>query len=416
MNGMQGDDTRGGVSRAASDQTRGAASGSTGGETRDRSHTAGSRAPWPFPELAPAVHGGVDEGELRSQGIDPAAIVDFSSNQSPLGAAPSARTAAAGAVLDAYPDRSAEGLVAALAERHGVAAEQVVAGNGSTELIRLIAQITLLPDDVALSLAPSFGEYEVGTRLARARFEEVRLEPAADASTSSGRSFVYDHERFAAAVAHLRPRLCWICSPNNPTGAVVPPDHLERSLRDFPDTLFVLDEAYCDLLSGAQWTSATLDLGNLLVLRSMTKLWGLAGLRLGYAIANAGVADALRRAKPPWNVNACAQAAGLAVLREDDRHADAVDLLRRGRDELAREIAALGFPVFGSAAGFFLIEVGDPAAARRALLEYGCLIRDCTSFGLPDHVRVSPRHPEQNRRLIEGFAALAAPMRDGATA
>ncbi|MBM3147107.1 MAG: histidinol-phosphate aminotransferase family protein [Actinobacteria bacterium] len=412
---MQSDDRRGRVSRDLGGQTRGAASGGSGGETRDGGHQAGSRARWPFPEPAPAVHGGVDEGELRSQGIDPAAIVDFSSNQSPLGAAPSARAAAAGAVLDAYPDRNAEGLVAALAERHGVTAVQVVAGNGSTELIRLIAQIALLPDDVALSLAPSFGEYEVGTRLARARFEEVRLEPAHDASTSSGRRFVYDHQRFAAAVARLRPRLCWICSPNNPTGAVLPPDDLERSLRDFPDTLFVLDEAYCDLLSDAQWTPATLDLGNLLVLRSMTKLWGLAGLRLGYAIANVAVADALRRAKPPWNVNACAQAAGLAVLCEDDRHADAVDLLRRGRDELAAAIAALGFPVSGSAAGFFLIEVGDSAAARRVLLAHGCLIRDCTSFGLPHHVRVSPRHPEQNRRLIEGFAALAGSMRDGGT-
>lgn len=363
-----------------------------------------ARSPWPFPDLAPAVHGGVDEGELRSLGIDPAAVVDFSSNQSPLGAAPSARAAAAGAVLDAYPDRNAEPLAAALAERHGVGARLVVAGNGSTELIRLIAQIALLPGDAALSLAPSFGEYEVGTRLARARFEELRLELS---PAGPGRRFAYDHERFVAAIARLRPRLCWVCSPNNPTGAVVPPEDLRRLLAAFPDTLFVLDEAYCDLLAEPQWRADSLEGGNLLVLRSMTKLWGLAGLRLGYAIASPAVAEALRRAKPPWNVNACAQAAGLAVLSEDHRHAAAVDLLRSGREELAAEISALGFPVLGSAAGFFLIEVGDPGAARRRLLEHGCLVRDCTSFGLPAYVRVSPREAEQNRRLVAAFADLA---------
>lgn len=418
------------------------------------SGAAGRRRPWPFPDLTPAVHGGVDRGELHSLGIDPGAIVDFSSNQSPLGTTPAARRAAAGAVLDAYPDRDAGRLAAALAARHGLAAECVVVGNGSTELIRLIAQIALLPDDVALSLAPSFGEYEAGTRLARARFEEEPLRPpsgswsvvagaaapsaiagtaaspatpgpAASPASTPGPSgsgpapveapaFAYDHDGFAAVVERLHPRVCWICSPNNPTGAVVPADRLESLRRDFPETLFVLDEAYCDLLPYVQWLPSALESGpgNLLVLRSMTKAWGLAGLRLGYALAHGDVAGALRRAAPPWNVNACAQAAGLAVLAEDDHHAAAVEMLRRGRDELAAQIADLGFPVLASAAGFFLIEVGDPAAARSHLLEHGCLVRDCTSFGLPAYVRVSPRMAAQNRLLIEGFADLARVRRD----
>ena len=192
-----------------------------------------------------------------------------------------------------------------------------------------------------------------------------------------------------------------------PTGAVVPPAGLQRLLHDFPDTLFVLDEAYCDLLPYPQWTPETLARGNLIVLRSMTKVWGLAGLRLGYALADKAIAGPLRAAKPPWNVNACAQATGLAVIADGGHHEAVLDLLRTGREELVEAIGAYGFPVLASETGFFLIEVGDPAGVRRRLLEHGCLVRDCTSFGLPRYVRVSARHPEQNRQLVQAFADLA---------
>ena len=371
-------------------------------------------ARWPFPDVAPAVHGGVDAFELARLGLDPAAVIDFSSNQSPLGIAPAAREAAVKACLDSYPDRDARVLVAALAARHEVAPDRVVAGNGSTELIRLIAQLTMLPGDVALSLAPSFGEYEMGTILARGRFVELplELEDASSRSATDGPpGFVFDPAAFAGELRRVRPRLCWLCSPNNPTGAVVPPEDLEMLSRSFPDTMFVLDEAYCDLLPHPQWSPAMLDAGNVVVLRSMTKAWGLAGLRLGYAIADPSIAGPLRAASPPWNVNACAQAAGLAAIEQDERHAEAVGLLRTGRDELAAAIAGLGFPALASAAGFFLIEVADPAAARLGLLEHGCLVRDCTSFGLPRHVRVSPRHAHENERLLSAFRALAATVR-----
>jgi len=357
-----------------------------------------------FRDVAPSVHGAVDPAALRAEGVDPAALTDFSSNQSPLGAAPGVAAAVASAVVDAYPDPHATELTARLAERHGVDPAQVVCGNGSTELIRLVAQLALAPGDVAVSLAPSFGECEVATRLAGARLEEVRLVHAGD-----GAGFFCDEPALGAALDAHRPRLCWLCSPNNPTGAALPAALIAALVAGFPATLFVLDEAYCDLLPEPQWQADLLAAGNLLVLHSMTKYWGLAGLRLGHAVAAPALAAALRAAAPPWSVNAAAQAAGVAALADLDHHRRSVDLLTGERERLVAGLRARGWVTEPTTAGFFLIHVGDAPAARRALLAQGCLVRDCTSFGLPGHVRVSPRHPAQNDLLLEEFAALTPP-------
>jgi histidinol-phosphate aminotransferase len=351
-----------------------------------------------------SVHGAVDPAALRAEGVDPVAIVDFSSNQSPLGAAPGVAAAVAGAVLDAYPDPHAAELTAALAARHGVDPAQVVCGNGSTELIRLLAQLALRPGDAALALAPVFGECEVATLLAGARLERTPL-----AHAGEGAGFFCDEPALRAALAALRPRLCWICSPNNPTGAALAPGLVAALVADHRQTLFVLDEAYCDLLPEPQWGRESLGLGNLVVLRSMTKYWGLAGLRLGYAVADAATGAALRAAAPPWSVNACAQAGGVAALVDLEHHEHSVELLVRERDRLISRLSALGWITEPTTAGYFLIHVADAPGVRRALLARGCLVRDCTSFGLPQHIRVSPRHHEQNDLLLAAFAALDPP-------
>ena len=347
--------------------------------------------------LPPAVHGGVDAAEFARLGVDPAAVVDFSANQSPLGPSPHVADAVAAAVLDAYPDRDARPLTAAIAAAHGLDPAQVVAGNGSTELIRLVAQLALGAGDRAMATAPSFGEYEIATRLTGAQYEPIRQAPGDDWG---------DAADFTAFLHLQRPRLFWLCSPNNPTGVAASPAFLRGVVTHCPDTLFVLDEAYCDLLPAPQWDADLLAGGNLLVLRSMTKAWGLAGVRLGYALGAETLMAPLREAKPPWNVNACAQAAGLAALADPAYHARTVDLLRAEHLRLHAALRAQGWPVLPTAAAFFLIEVGDAAAARAGLLAHGCLVRDCTSFGLPAHVRVSPRRPEHNDRLLAAFAAL----------
>ena len=351
-----------------------------------------------------SVHGAVDPSALRAEGVDPAAIIDFSSNQSPLGAAPGVAAAVAGAVVDAYPDPRAVALSEALAERHGVEARQVVCGNGSTELIRLVAQLALAPGDVALALAPVFGECEVATLLTGARLERV-----APVHAGHGAGFFCDEPALRAALVELRPRLCWLCSPNNPTGATLPAALTAALVADHPGTLFVLDEAYCDLLPEPQWERESLAAGNLVVLHSMTKYWGLAGLRLGHAVAEPGLAAALRAAAPPWSVNACAQAAGLAALADLAHHRSSVELLTSERDRLVVGLRELGWTTEPTSAGFFLVHAGDAAALRAELLARGRLVRDCTSFGLPAHVRISPRHPRQDDLLLASFAELTPP-------
>jgi threonine-phosphate decarboxylase len=356
-----------------------------------------------------SVHGAVDPLALRAEGVDPTAVVDFSSNQSPLGAAPGVAAAVRGAVVDAYPDPHATELTAALAARHGVDPAQVVCGNGSTELIRLIAQLALAAGDTALALSPVFGECEVATALAGARLERVPL-----AHAGEGAGFFCDEPALRAGLSRSRAKLCWLCSPNNPTGAALPTELIAALSEDYPETLFVLDEAYCDLLAEKQWTPAQLtpagSVGaNLVVLRSMTKYWGLAGLRLGYAVAAPAEATALRAAAPPWSVNAAAQAAGLAALADLEHHQRSLALLVAERDRLTAGLRSLGWTVEPASAGFFLIHVGDAAAARAALLRRGCLVRDCSSFGLPAYIRVSPRGPAQNDLLLAAFAELGAP-------
>ncbi len=354
--------------------------------------------------VASAVHGAVEPKALRAEGGDPAAVIDFSSNQSPLGAAPAVAAAVATAVVDAYPDRCAGALCEAIARVVDVPSPSVVAGNGSTELIRLIAQLALAPGQHAVALGPSFGEYEVATLLCGAQFHEVR-----PTHFGSGSGFCHDEAMLARILAGELVRLCWICSPNNPTGGVIAPGRLVRLVHDHPRTLFVLDEAYCDLLDEPQWTQGSLAAGNLIVLRSLTKSWGLAGLRLGYCLAEESTAAALRAAAPPWSVNACAQSAGLAALADTDHHERSLALLRSERDRLMTALQRRGWATEPTWAGFFLVRVTDATELRMKLLRRGFLVRDCSSFGLPEYVRLSPRLPSQNDALLAAWDEAATP-------
>ena len=205
--------------------------------------------------------------------------------------------------------------------------------------------------------------------------------------------------------ADLRPRLAFLCTPNNPTGCTLPLEMLAKWAREHPATLFVVDEAYLAFAPGSR---SALDLGadNVLVLRSMTKDYALAGLRLGYAAGPEGIVSALARIRPPWNVNALAQAAGLAALADGEHIRRSLGELARARGHLVADLEALGLTVLPSAVHFFLVEVGNAAATRAGLLQGGMLVRDCTSFGLPAFVRVATRRPEENERLVAAWRGL----------
>lgn len=358
--------------------------------------------PEPRRELAnlpPAVHGAPDLAELHRLGLDPNEVIDFSVNTNPFGPSPRVREAVALVPLDRYPDREALSLRHALARSHGVAPERILAGNGATELIWLTALAFLRPGDQVLVLGPTFAEY--------ARVAILLGGKVSARNACAEQRFALDPDPVLDDLDRLRPRVAFLCNPNNPTGAVIPVEAIAGWARRQPHTLFVVDEAYLEFAPGLE-SALSISQDNVLVLRSMTKDFALAGLRLGYAVGSQAVVDLLARARPPWSVNALAQAAGLAALRDKEHVTRTLAGLKHAKEKLVTAIAGLGLPVLPSAVHFFLVHVGDAAGFRRALLRHGILVRDGTSFGLPGHVRIATRRPEENDRLLAAMAVSAA--------
>lgn len=348
------------------------------------------------------MHGGLDAGELRALGLAPEQVLDFSANINPLGPSQRVRHAVAGADLASYPDRESLALREALAGRLGIDSENLLVGNGSTELIHLLARSRLGPGDTCLIFTPTFGEYEAAALAAGA---EVRRFPATEAE-----GFRWPIADAGRAIEDLRPALVFLCNPNNPTGIYLDRHVVERlSAALGPEALLVLDDAYA-ALADRRWNALPLlDLGNVAILRSMTKDHALAGVRLGYLAAQPGVVAGAGALQPAWSVNAVAQAAGLGAL-EDAAHVEAArEVIREARAYLHGELEGLGLAVTPSAANFLLVRVGDAAGLRADLLGRGMAVRDCASFGLPEHIRIAIRKREECALLLEALKEVLPP-------
>jgi len=356
----------------------------------------------PRPEvmaLEPDAHGGLDPVELARLGLRPEDVLDFSVNTNAYGPPPGVAQALAAVDVTRYPDRRATALRRAIAAREGIAAEQVLIGNGTAQLIWLAAMAYLRPGDRVLIIGPTFGEYRVASQLMGAEVTVWRADPAHD--------FAPDLDDLARALAIGSPRLVWLCNPNNPTGVYLPLDVLRRLRTAAPGALWIIDEAYRPFVA-EPWPSPPLsEEGNVLLLRSLTKEGALPGLRLGYALAAPPIIEALARVQPPWSVNAMAQVAGLAVLDGGDHIARAIAALRRDTAALREALIAQGWRVLPTATHFFLVEVGDAKAlCRRLLREHHIQVRDCTSFGLPQFIRIATRRPEENARLVTAMSLM----------
>jgi histidinol-phosphate aminotransferase len=340
-------------------------------------------------EVAPVAHGSVSAEELRPLGLTPADVLDCSVNTNPLGAAPSVLEAVRRADWGRYPGDDEAPLRRALARRAGLAPEQVALGNGSAELLWLIALATLRPGDtVAILGGPTFGEYARAARAAGAHVREARTADEADSA-----------------------RLAFLCNPNNPSGDYRDRAAVARLLEAEPTRLLALDEAYAAFVDRRWPSEPLLDRHpNLVIVRSLTKEHALPGLRLGYLLAAAGLVRAIEAVRPPWSVNAGALCAGLAALEPAaEAHVErARALVARSRGLLTSGLRRLGYDVRPAAANFVLVEVGDGAAFRAALLRHRIVVRDCASFGLPGCVRIACRLPEEAERVLAAVASLAA--------
>ncbi|ANQ84234.1 histidinol-phosphate transaminase [Azoarcus olearius] len=353
-----------------------------------------SRAPAYIRSIQPYQPGKPISELAREMGLPEADIVKLASNENPLGMGAKARAAAEAAIREAfrYPDGGAFALKAALARKFGVDAAQLVIGNGSNDVLEIAAQTFLAPGTSAVFSQYSFAVYPLATNARGARCIQV---PA--------QAYGHDLDAMAAAIAPDT-RIVFIANPNNPTGTFVGGAALEAFLAKVPeDVLVVLDEAYTEFLEPEQRYDSLAWLArfpNLLVSRTLCKAYGLAGLRVGYAIAHPDVADLMNRVRQPFNVSAVALAAAEAALGDDDFVARTADINRRGKQQLTDAFASLGLEWIPSAGNFVTVRVGDAAAVNLALLRQGVIVRPIAGYGMPEWLRVSIGLPEENARFI----------------
>ncbi|GAB4505755.1 MAG: histidinol-phosphate transaminase [Anaerolineales bacterium] len=346
------------------------------------------------PSIEPAAHGALDFAELERLGLRPEDVLDFSVNSNPFGPSPKVWDAIRQTPLERYPDRESLALRRELSQRLDVSPAQIVVGNGTAELIQLAALAFLSKGDSALITEPTFGEYERAVRLMDGNVRRWRAVPET--------GFAFRPDEIQKRLENVR--MAFLCNPNNPTGQVLPLETLDEWAKDFPNTLFVVDEAYLAFVPDMK-SAVTLRRKNILTLRSMTKDYALAGLRLGYAAGDEAVIQAIVNLRPAWNVNALAQAAGLAALQDEVHQRETLTQLRSETQKLVEGLRRLGFNPVPSRTHYFLLPVASGADFRQKLLAQGVLVRDCASFGLPAYVRLATRMAEENARLLRALAS-----------
>jgi len=349
--------------------------------------------------IAPYQAGKPIEELARELGLDPAGIVKLASNENPLGMPDSAKRAIAAAVSDLarYPDDAGFELKSAIAARVGVPADWILLGNGSSDILNLAAAATLMPGRSAVFSQYAFAVYGLATQ---ARGATAVVVPAVD----------YGHDLEAMA-ASIRPdtSLVFITNPNNPTGTYLKAEAIEAFLAQVPrHVVVVLDEAYNEYLPPALKTDSIAWVHrhpNLVVSRTFSKAFALAGLRVGYGIAQPALADLLQRVRQPFNVNTVAQAAAAAALADEDFVARSYELNRAGLAQLTSAFDAMGLEYVPSFGNFVLVKVGPAARINQELLQRGVIVRPVANYGLPEWLRVTVGLEAENTQFIAALRA-----------
>ena len=334
----------------------------------------------------------------RELGLDPAGIIKLASNENPWGPSPRAVAAAKKALEhgELYPDGGCFALRQKLAVKWGLGPEQFVVGNGSNEIIELLGHVFVGPGDQVVMGSPAFVVYKLVTLLFGAKAIEVPLV-----------NYRHDLAGIAAAITP-RTKLVYICTPNNPTGTANTEAELLAFARALPEhVLGVFDEAYAEFLERAPDLRPLIAEGRKVVcLRTFSKIYGLASLRIGYGYGSAELVALLNRVRQPFNVNAIAQAAALAALDDEEFAEKTARENRAGLVQLEQGCAALGLEVVRSVANFMLVRVGEGARVFQALQRRGVIVRPVQSYGMPEWVRVTVGTAAQNKRLLGELRAV----------
>lgn len=348
--------------------------------------------------ISPYVAGKPIEETARQYGLNPTCIVKLASNENPLGMSPKAQQAAMQAVTNGtrYPDGAAQVVREAAAAFAGVSPDEVIVGNGSDEILGLIARTVLSPGDRCVYSQYSFSVYELSAQECAAECVEV---PTKD--------FQVDLEGLLAAT-DINTRLIYITNPNNPTGLPLDPGALLTFLERVPEKcVVVLDEAYTDFMDeklrtpSFEWVKR---FPNLLVTRTFSKAYGLAGLRAGFGVANKELIEMMNRIRPPFNMNAAAQVAAVAALEDQAFLRKVVQTNAKERARLAAFFDELKLVQLPSQANFIMVHVGPEAAEiNEAMLRKGVILRPLKSYGLTEYMRISVGSPEENDIFMKAF-------------
>jgi histidinol-phosphate aminotransferase len=338
----------------------------------------------------------------REYGLDEDRIVKLASNENPLGMPESARAAmlAAAGELSRYPDSNGFELKAAIARRYDVPPEWITLGNGSNDILELAAHALVQPGQAVVYAQHSFAVYALATQEVGARAIQV---PARDLG--------HDPDAMLAAITPDT-RVVFFANPNNPTGTFVKAEAVARFIAAVPrDVVVVLDEAYNEYLppqlrfESAQWVRQH---PNLIVSRTFSKAYGLAGLRVGFGLAQAELTDLMNRVRQPFNVNSLAQAAAVAALADTAFLERSYTLNMQGLALLQGAFERMGLAYVPSYGNFVLVKVGDAAAVYERLLRAGVIVRPVANYGLPEWLRVSIGLPQENEIFLAALEKALA--------
>lgn len=333
------------------------------------------------------------EEVARERGLNPEDIIKLASNENPLGPSPKAVAAMQAAVQDVhiYPDGASWKLRSALADKFGLEIGNLILGCGSNEVIEFIGHAFLQPGDNIITAKHAFLVYKLMAKVFGAETIEV-----------DDPGYVHDLDAMAAAITP-RTKEIFIANPNNPTGTLVSQEAIDRFMAKVPEhVVVVFDEAYYEFLDNPPDTLKYVREGrNVVILRTFSKIQGLAGTRVGYGIANKELIDILQRTRQPFNINSIAQAGALAGLLDQEHQDKTKAITDEGRTYLQAEFAALGLEYIPSHANFVLVRVGDGNAVFKAMMDQGVIVRAMAAYKLPEWVRISIGTQPQNRRCIE---------------
>ncbi|HEX3420258.1 MAG TPA: histidinol-phosphate transaminase [Candidatus Udaeobacter sp.] len=338
------------------------------------------------------------EETARELGVDPSTIIKLASNENPLGPSPKALEAMRATLDDAhlYPDGSGFYLRKAIAAKLAVAPESVILGNGSNEVIEFLGHAFLNPGDDVITCQYAFIVYKLlatafGVRTIETPTPDYQqdLDATLDSLTS-------------------KTRLIFIPNPNNPTGTLISHRAIDRFMSRVPDSVVVIfDEAYFEFLDDPPDTLRFVRAGrNVAVLRTFSKIHGLAGLRIGYAIAPPEITEVLHKTRQPFNVNSIAQAAAIAALADDEHLRETRKVIDEGRAYLQEHFADMQIPFVPAAANFVMVNVGDGCAIFQKLLQRKIIVRPLRGYGLPEWVRISVGTMDENKKLVAALSEV----------